>query len=125
MHKHFITLQHLCNHLIHGKPKSRLEKVVVNNDFVLSRLRRCLFPWKAHIHPTVEIAKSPHRLQILLLQSGSPSLNIANFEGLSFDNSIAALDDEALIASEIGKVSCCAFEEVGLISCVVEQILAI
>jgi hypothetical protein len=76
MHKHFASLQYLCNHLIHGKPKSRLEETLINNNFVFSRLWHCLFPRKVHIHLAAKIAKSPHRLQSFLLQSGSTNVNI-------------------------------------------------
>jgi hypothetical protein len=48
------------------------------------------------------------------------------FEGLTFGNSRAGLDDDkALIASEMGRVSWHASEEVGVISFAVVWILAI
>jgi hypothetical protein len=36
MHLYLITLQYLCNHLVHWKSKSCLEKALVYNNFVFS-----------------------------------------------------------------------------------------
>jgi hypothetical protein len=121
-HNVVVSSQSSC----HWKPKSCLEKAHVYNNFVLSQHRGCLIPRDAHGDFTAKVTKSLIDYISFCLKVERPISIYLGFEGLSFDNFGASLDnDKAVMASEISRVSCRASEEVCVISFMVVRILAI